>query len=392
MKNLELRKLISETEKYPGTKQIPPASVCNKGFPGTFNLSFIESEWLKEFHSQYLEYDHDYIISKIQPCIRHQDWEIIKSDTTNRFRYLGVFDMADIGGVINLVDNNQTEKAVSFSVQNLHKFLTQTIQLVPDRLRITYCIGGRIDHLTKGKYSIDKELPQDVFIERWCDLGIKESQLIADDSRDTLLALNIFGNPTPWGYRNEILYEHKGKMIDVATFEYLFYRPIFDEGDKIVDLKKWEHCFSVSAVGIERLLMVINGSTQITDCDHIKPIKDLVLEKAIKQDEEKTIVLTEAARSIHRILSDCGSYEKLSKHRKQKIRDYFNSLFSLVGELEIEKSKTFFKNIFLKIAETQPYYPELMKSVDLVVREVLKADERFKYDRSRKGIGGVAQQ
>ncbi len=278
MKNSDLRKVIVDFPKFSGAKSISPASVCNDGFPGTFNLSFIESEWLDEFQGQYLNYDHDFIVSKIQPCIRHQDWEIIKNDSVNRYRYLGVFEMADIGGVINLTDGKRIDEVTQFSMESLYKFLVKTINLSPNKLRITYCTGGNVKHLTGGKYQFDKKLSKDIFVENWVKLGINNEQLIPDDTRDTLLSLNIFGLPAPWGYRNEILYDHQGKLLDIATFEYLYYRPIFD-GDKIVDLKKWEHCFSVSAIGVERVLMVKNNISQITECDHIKPIRNLFLQR-----------------------------------------------------------------------------------------------------------------
>ncbi len=352
-------------------------------------MSFIESEWLKEFHDQYLDYDHDYVVSKIQPCIRHQDWEIIRNDPVNRYRYLGVFEMADIGGVINLVDGSRTSEAALFSMGNFYKFLTETIKLSPDKLRITYCIGGSINHLTKGKYPLNKELPRDILVENWKRFGIKESQLLPDDTRDTLLSLNIFGLPTPWGYRNEILYEHQGKLLDIATFEYLYYRPVFNEV-KIVDLKKWEHCFVVSAVGVERLLMVVNDNVQITDCGHIKPVRDLIFEKAKNQNDEQGIIFTEAARTIHRIFADCGGYDKLSKKRKEKTRSYFRSLFNSAEKLGIEVSENFLAEVFSKNAELQPHYPELARSVNLAVKEIFMTEERLRGDRTKNG--GVAQE
>jgi len=74
MTNQELRKILHDFPKYPGCKHVKPASVCNSGFPSSFNLSFGEPE-MHELFGQYLDYSHDLIYSKIQPCIRHQDWK-----------------------------------------------------------------------------------------------------------------------------------------------------------------------------------------------------------------------------------------------------------------------------------------------------------------------------
>jgi len=71
---------------------------------------------MHEAFGQYLDYDHDLVYSKIQPCIRHQDWEIIKDDLENRYRYLSVFDMADVGGMIILLDGSKWQEAAHFSI------------------------------------------------------------------------------------------------------------------------------------------------------------------------------------------------------------------------------------------------------------------------------------
>ncbi|MEI6297002.1 MAG: hypothetical protein WCO84_05140 [bacterium] len=387
MTNIELRKLVTESVKYPGTKQIPKASVCNEGFPGTFNLSFIESEWLKEYGGQYIDFDHDYIVSKIQPCIRYQDWETIKSDPVNRFRYLGVFEMASVTGMVSLVDGSKTDEAVSFSIENFYKFLTETVGLSSEKLRITYCRGGDVSHLTKGKYKFNKEVAEDFYIDEWKRMGIKESQFISDDTRDTLLALRIYGLSTPWGYRNEILYEHQGKLLDIGTFEYCKYRPIF-KNDEIVDLEKWEHACVVSAVGIERLLMAINGFAEITDCDHIKPIKEAILLEVKNKDEEQAIVLTEGLRTVHRIMSDCKGYENLSRKRKEKIRKISNGIFDSAKKLGIEINDIFLKKILTLNSKLQSYYPELSDSIELVCQEINESKKRIEqktdYGRVKK--------
>lgn len=376
MNTLELRKLIQEFPKYPGTKMITPALVCNEGFPGNFNLSFTEDHWLQEFDNQYVDYSHDFIFSKIQPCIRHQDWEIIKAWKEHSYRYLSIFDMADISGAISLVDKNKHNEITKFAIENLIKFFS-SLGLSLDKLRVKYCVGGGVSHLTKGKYPFDFTAPRDPAIEYWKLLGLTEDQFIADDTRDSWLSLNIYGLPTPWGYRNEIFYEHQGRLLDIATVEHLMYRPIIDDNKNIVELKNWEHSFAISAVGVERLLMVINNFARATDCDHIRPLIDLVLSISANKSDHNAIVLTEAIRTVHRIVTDAGSYINLSRGRKTKIKHYYRGAMEAAGNLSIPLSHPHLRTFFKTNANLQTYYPELAGSVELCTKEMLEAINRI---------------
>src|SRR3989344_6380377 len=101
----QLRKIISGCPKFSGAKIVKPSSVCNNGFPGTFNLSYAEAEMIENF-GQYLDYDKDLIYSKIQPVIRFQDWSHVVNCGEHSYRYLSVFDLADIGGSVALKNGN----------------------------------------------------------------------------------------------------------------------------------------------------------------------------------------------------------------------------------------------------------------------------------------------
>lgn len=391
MKMQKLRKIIFDFPKFPKTKFTKPDSVCNVGFPGNFNISFMEAKWIEKFNGQYLNYDHDLIISNIQPCIRHQDWETILNDSKNRHRYLSVFEMADIGGSMSLVDNEKMDEVVSFSIKGLYDFLVDKVGLSRENLRIEYCAGGVIKDLTKNKYPLNKKISSDKYIRYWKEFGIKANQFIPDKTRDTLLALHIYGIPTPWGYRNEILYKHNNELIDIGTFECLCYRPIFNDKKEIIDIKPWEHCFVVSAIGIERVLMVANRYKSIMDCDHIKPILNQILSYSKYKDLASATIFTEAIRTIHRIVTDCGGYKKLSKKRKQKIRAYFRSLLISSKKLKLIINKIVLADILKINAQSQDYYPELLNSIKKTAEEILLANERFKKDKSIK-IRDIAQQ
>jgi hypothetical protein len=386
MENVKFRKLISQSTKFPNTKQISPAPVCNEGFPGTFNLSFTESEWLKEFNGQYLDYNKDLMYSKIQPCIRHQDWDIIKSNGEDVYRYLSVFDMADVSGAISVIDGKKLDEIAEFALKSLYDFLIGQLKLSPEKLRVKYCIGGNVADVTKGKYPLEKTIEADPKIELWRRLGIGEDQWIPDQTRDSLLALHIYGLPTPWGYRNEVFYEHRGKLLDIATFEYLLWRPVFDANGNIEDIRPWEHAFAISAIGVERVLMVLNNHETVMECPHIKPLVEMTLSDARHKIFTSAVIFTEGLRAIHRIVSDAGGYRNLSKHRKQKIRDYYNGIFHSADILGINTDSRTFRKYLQKNADLQSYYPELMKSVDEAAEEMMEAKSRFTEDKSKKGV------
>ncbi len=365
----ELRSIVQNFPKFPGTIDKKPASVCNDGFPGSFNLSYSEAEMIENF-GQYLNYDKDLIYSKIQPVIRYLDWKHIANADEYSYRYLNLFDLADVGGAIVLSDPKNIHEVVEFSIKSLNNFLFDKLKLDKSKLRVSYFPGGDIKTATKGKYDFDLELPKDEAVEVWKKFGIREEQFMPELSRDTLLALNVFGLPTPWGFRHEINYLHKGKLLDIATFEYIIYRPIFKEG-KIVNLQNWEHLFSISAVGLDRILMVVNDLGKVTDCSHIKPLVELCLEKSKNKDEEKAIIAIQALRSIHRILTDCGSFASLARQRKEKIRDFYRGIATSFLGLGIIEISMVLDELLKLNAKLQDYYPELGGSVELTKQEIL---------------------
>ncbi|MFA6421945.1 MAG: hypothetical protein WCV92_00880 [Candidatus Buchananbacteria bacterium] len=385
-----LRNILIKTKKYPGTKTVSPANVCNNGFPGNFNLSFTENEILNEF-GQYIDIDHNFIYSKIQPVIRYDDFvENIIKQNENSYRYLGIFDLADVGGSISLMDKNKKEEISEFSIDSICSLLFNELGLDKKNLRISYFGGGNVTNVTQGKYILDYELPADESISYWTKHGIGDNQFIADYSRDTFLSLNIYGNHTPWGYRHEINYLYNGKLIDIATFERLDYRAIFSKDEILEEILPWQHSWSISAVGVERLLMIINGVNNITDLPHIKPLKDYIHKIAKVKNENSVTATTEALRVIHRVIADCKSYSSLGRRRREKFRTYCNTALGGFDELKIDFNQSNVMDLFSLNAKLQTYYPELKNSIKQATVELLEAQQRFRLDKSIK-YRGVAQ-
>lgn len=348
---------------------MPAASVCNDGFPGAFNLSFTEAEMIERY-GQYLDYDQDLIYSKVQPVIRHNDWPIIENDAENRYRYLGVFDMADIAGAIILQDGSRMEEICRFTIQKVYDLLIHKLGFNADNLRVSYFSGGEVEQATNGKYSFLHSIPPDHTVNIWRELGLADKQLIPDQSRDTFLALNVFGLHTPWGYRQEINYLHQGKLLDIATVEHLRFRPVY-ESKEIVGLTDFNHSLIIAGAGIERLLMVINNYSSVYECKHIQPIVERILEISQSSKQESAIIVAEALRTIHRIVSDCGSFSDIkSRHRKYKFKMYRSAFRKHSTILGLKLSDNVLRDLFLLNAKLQNYYPELESSVEIAVREL----------------------
>lgn len=365
---------------YPGIEHKSKYSVVNKGFPGTFNLSVSEPEMLDEF-GNYLDYDKNLIYTKTQPVIRPNDFEEIVSKAADK-KHLGMFEISAIAAVDT--DKSNVTKHLSGIIDNFGKLLFEKLGLDPEKTHVKVCQGGKIKELTDGKYHFDKTIEKDkLSYNYWKKQGIPESNFISDKSRDSFLSLFIFGHPTPWGYRNEILYDiGEGKdedsMLDIGTIEYLTWRPIFEGKEKTKasqtkGIKPWKHCVVVAGVGIERLLMAKNNYDSIMECSHIAPLYNKILEDAKNKDKKAAYSLTESIRTVHRILTDAQGYQNLDNNRRKKLNPYIQTMRSSLKKLSIPLKKI--KDYLEVNAKTRSYYSELNNS-ELIAKEIGKIFER----------------
>jgi hypothetical protein len=307
----QLREIIKKWEKFPGCIQIPRIPIINKGYPGTFNLSFTEGPFMDEF-GQYQDFDHDFIFSTIQSVVRPDD--IFKTLPKNPERYLGVFEMADIYGSICL-----KEKTDILEIQR--KQINSTVSLLKkvgiplDKIYPKYCTGGKIKEITKDKYRFDFLVPEDTITKNTLlEAGVPEKNLIPDKTQDTFLSLFLH-RPSPWGYRTEIEIDvgnKEEKLLDVATIEYLLWFPVFrgdTESKNIIGLKDINHTLALSVVGVERLYMASKGIEDIREVDYLKTYYEL-----FKKEEDK--IQGELVRTLHFICSDVKHFGlDIRKHR-----------------------------------------------------------------------------
>jgi hypothetical protein len=385
----ELRETVQNIKKYFGCININRSPIINKGYPGKFNLSFTEHPWLIE-HERYMDFDHDYIFSTVQSCIRWDDiydekTRTYRLDSENSWKYLGVFEMADLAGMISLQRRLEKQKIIelqTLQVINLIELL-KSLGISKEQIYPSYQAGGNVAEVTNGKYNFDFHIQEDtlgkqIFLEK----GVPEENLIPDRTRDTLLALKLYIEdksgrailePSPWGYRNEINInigrKENPKYVDIATIERFVWKPIYKEGI-IFGLEDINDEVSIGAVGLERLCMVANGLENVQQVDCIKPFYDAL------PIESKKKLIGESLRTLHRIYSDIKKYEidlSRSSNRKEKVNRMLKTV--LDSGLNIEDIGK-----LLEInAENQPWHPELLEGVEPTIRRI----EAYKFSKKR---------
>jgi hypothetical protein len=378
----QLKKIIESTfQEYSDVNYKEKYSVVNDGFPGNFNLSLNEPELLDTF-GDYLNYDKSLFFAKIQPVIRSNDFEQkILSKTS--IKHLGLFEMAGI----SLADTKSTNLATNTQrvINWIWKLLIDKLNFDPSKIYVKLSSGGTIEKLTKGKYKINKDIDKDeLSYNYWKELGVPEKNFIWDNTRDTFLSLFMFSRPTPWGYRNEILYDigegnKEENLLDIGTIEYFPWKPIFvSDGQKkkdymIKEIQPWENSIAIAGVGVERLLIVLNNFKNSVECSHIFPLFSKVLKDSRNKDQKVSFILTETIRVLHRVLTDSAGYVNLSSNRKLVLSIYINELYNSLKLLGIP-----LKNIkkYLKInSNLQQNYLEL-RNYDFIAREISYAFER----------------
>lgn len=355
--------------------EVNPAPVIHNGFPGNFNLSFTEFEVLNQ-NANFMDLKKDMIYTKIQPCIRFNDFSHIKEEDDDSFRYLGRFTMASIAGIYWEKDKTKRDMRHKNVINKSFDFMTQVCGLDIKKFHIQYLAGGKISKLTNGKYLLDKEVLADPYLDFYRDLGIPESNFIPVQNRDGLLSLNVYGRPTPWGYRNEIFYEYNGKLLDIATVEILVWRPIYDESGKLIDLADYEYTLTIDAIGVERILMIINGFSHVNELDIIsEPAK--ILAPYLEPLTARQLVQT--LRAIALIVADGGKYENLEKRRKEKMRVFWQHTHKIINSKQVPLDVI--KRVLSAICETEPMYPQVEKSIAKVISEYKLFELREKHGK-----------
>jgi len=362
----ELREYMQNLEKFPGCEKRARAPLIHKGFPGTFNLSFTEYEHLKEF-GNFSNFNKDFIFSAIQSCIRPQDIDENLKNGKGLWKYLGIFEMADLAGQIVLSGKNKAEELHLYQIKRLVKMFNE-LGLDLTRIYPSYNAGGSVSELTKGKYNFDFIIPEDTLSkESFIAEGIPAENLIADKTRDTFLSLHL-NMKSPWGYRNEINYnigtKENPQLLDIATLERCLWFPKYNGEEKslnICGLTEIDHTINVSGIGLERLCMAINKLSNVQEVDYIKSFYDSFRTLSPELSEEQRIKVGEVIRAMHRVQSDvsANSSVKWTESREKKRR----RLMQIIHENHKGLKKEELEQLLKIHAETQPWHPELEQGI-----------------------------
>lgn len=376
----EIYNKLSNYYQKNGIKEVKCAPVIHKGFPGNFNLSVTEYEFLNQ-NADFLDLKKDMVYAKTQTCIRFNDFMHTQNENPDSYRYLARFTIATPGGIFWEKDKLKRPVRHKESIANNINFLVQECGLDINKIHVQYLKSGKISEITGGKYMLDKVIPTDPYLEIYRDLGIPEKNFIPVQNRDGLLSLNVYGRTTPWGYRNEIFYEYNGKLLDIGTVENLMYEPIYNTDDydgegELIDLIEYKHSLTLGGIGVERVLMVINKMKYVNELDIIEePAKVL----APYLDPFSARALVQSLRAIALIVADGGEYENLEKRRKEKMRVFWQIAGKLIASKQIPLDVV--AKVLGAIAKTEPMYPQVEKSIAKVISEYKLFELREKHGK-----------
>jgi hypothetical protein len=351
MNFFSLREKLKKFPKYPGTVQVESAPIINEGYPSNLNLSFAYFEWTKNIKQktpskQYVSFAGDMFYTKCQPCIRPQDWKKIVENNQDKYRYLSYFHMADVSGLIARLDSKYRKEIGIFTINSLLNFFKE-LDLNIKNVYVSYCSGGEVINLTAQKYVFNKNIEPDPFYSDWLKLGILEENMIPDKTRDTLLSLRNYYRPSPWGYRNEIFYKHEGKLLDIATVEHLCFEPVFDDKMNIININDYRHAFSVSGVGIERLLMVMNDFNDVRSVDIIFPLYNFIEDNIKGIAAEDADVIIQTLRPIQALIADGGYWKNLNSRRKEIARDFYVELANIFCKYDLKLNNRVLRDLLI---------------------------------------------
>jgi len=362
MQYQQLRERVKNWEKYPGCVNINRSPLLNPAYPGSFNLSFAEEPWVMKY-KRFFDFNHNYHFSTIQSCIRPDDFSLINSPDS--WKYLGVFEMADVYGCMSLANKPNYEKLMKIHLKSLIDLLNE-LGISSNNVYPSYNSGGLVSEITNSKYTFDFQVPEDkISKQAFLEAGIPEQNLIPDKTRDTFLALHV-NQPSPWGYRSEICINIGSKsnprFLDVATTEYTPWKPVFQreyDSKNIVGLEERKDGFILGVVGLERLCMVVNKLPRVQDVDYIKSFYQTYRELVESED----LLAGESLRALHRLCSDVQQFRlKPSRHKKEKI----NRLIRKINNLNAYHMR----ELLGVHSQTQPWHDNLEQGIEPTIERI----------------------
>lgn len=372
MKLEAYKERLNEQWKKTGLAVAPHTSVVSPLYPGNFCYCLDEIEIYRKY-GNFIEIGEEHY-QKMQPAIRIADFHRLGNTPLD---HLGQFSLATIGG-FNSVPAANGRKQYELSVENMFGFMN-SLGLDLSRFQVSFFSGNEAKLIEasrkpdeeKRKIRFDKYIAEDELKQVLISCGLKEYQLVPNNTRDNYLTSAWYVTEAPWGYRNEILYRlPNGRMLDVGTIERLVAKPTIEK-EHFIDKPGYEHIATglsdwhmniiVDGIGIERILQAIEGKDTIFDIEPYSPYRCL----------NHSPQIIEAGKIAHRVFSDTSLQEVggSRNHRRHIIKQVMRTLNSL-NELELRRLLQTNAEVYA------PLYPELSEGIKRTLEEIIAYRER----------------
>ena len=266
MKNFSVKQIRRRVLEYfisHGYQKRMPAPLVHERFPKTFNPSAGDVELFYLLKNGPPKGKVSFVV--LGHCIRSVDIEKVGYDV-----YLSLFDMNTAFHVINESTNSHKVFLEQEKVfREIYEFFTYTCSLSPHKLLVTVFEGGEVGG---EKVPFDKEAA-----ETWKRISSNKINILPLGTQENFLFPKEDGELA--GVRYEIYYNLEGitehpKWVELGTVETLGYKVKYERGKYyLVPIN-----FSVigTAVGIERLAMVLQKVHTIYDIDEIREVKEII--------------------------------------------------------------------------------------------------------------------
>jgi len=335
--------------------------LVNPGFPPTFNLSYGEDFWTRilekipygRVNNKFYDYPqlplHSF--SAIAPAIRINDLEkIIEGDQ----QHLLFFHILDVNGCAVTKNNEDYHE---FFITNFFDFL-KIVGVDLNKISVTIHPGNE----KIIKHDLTFKIPPDRSQRVYENLAKERGFEIKKTNENTFLSLKMFGSPTPWGFRNEVLYRRDNDAVDIGTIEYLYLQPKFifkDERIIYTDITEWDKMFIVNVIGFERVLMIINGLKSIYDLPPFLEIEMAISQKSQFKNKVGVRLVGQLLLALSAIFCETGGFSTKhmgnSRGRKETLNTLLYYLVLTKEILKIDIDIDLLKTIFLAYNNYFPF-------------------------------------
>jgi len=292
---------------------------------------------------------------RLERCLRETDSSRIGISN----RHLNFFEMFEFSYA---GDSEKIEREEATT--NFFKLLTQKLKLDSKKLFVTTFGGAKIEQLDLTGQEPEIQLLH----ELWARL-LSEKQVVKVQGRRNFFYSRKIGHPGGTGF--EIYFQLNDKnYIEIASqvyYEYIFRGPN--------SLHKTRNIALGHGIGIERLLMAIEGKQTIYDVSLFQPIKNVIKEfmkdSAIFLYEENINILADHFRTVAFIIMDGQLVD--SSGRGKSLRKLIKEIFSQIKYLGISEQDKFISICLDKtISIFQDRFPQLTEKRQFINDEINK--------------------